>query len=1536
MKTRTHTTTIAAIIATTMLAAVGLAAPIQPQSDGKADNKQPAATRTPTTAGPKITIKPNAFETLNSKPFHEPPDSQSAIDRRAQADRIAFRERLDWNNLDLDLQEALWDEAVGPDQLNDGYGFAQVRPSLRPSPDQDGGFGDRGDFGDRGINLVLLSWDYTTAATAASAETFAFDMDLNVEGDVTFVGTLVSPNGDTQMKATELRGVADATEGYTKNWDQNYRLGDGNSNFLEGKACVSDLRGNLFTGGRRLNGQYHLAQLNGATGARLNDRDFTAASGATGATVFSTALDPEGILYVAGAYSQGANLRCFVARHNPDATLSRIWINTDTLIASTPLKVVCDRRGGVYFMYTTSANIVKVTKLSPYDGIADWTWTGAAGSSGMALELDAAGNPHVAVYTGTATNDWNTVKLDTATGAPLWTKTVTNGKPVDLKIDTKGNVFVLGSKGSATARIEQYTASGTAVAGYVAPSFGTTGEPYKLALDWIGNPYAAITYGTTRMSTDVRKFNPATGAEVWQYQRSPVFDNTEVNGAVEIIDFLIDASGSVFVCGERSALAASNGSFLSHEFFFIKYEQPYVSIPQIARSYPVVRIEGNSIWFPASPDLGGVAQGWPNQDRNIFTVDVTSVIDTLNNLPGGGIDGLTQREINYGLGTAGGGLDINVTNGQFNVFFRSSVNGGSYDATVSGELAIAIPGEEEINVGQPVNITINFDPDANGMELITNGRPEINAGIYARIKANVSARLFGRDTVLEAFGAPNPFFDLFVGQRNFDYTQQLVGLDLLPIPPGGAWIDLGEFLPDPYGEFVGGSARFPNLGTEGFYTDGAAGMTLSSRLSETFLEADVSVTNLVSTLAIGTPLSFGYGTPVGNDDYEASVELALLQAYLAGSINLEQDLDLVMRPYVDLFYDSTGNTTRVYLTRVVDTNGNYSYQASVDSPDLPAGGFTITPTFGVRASLQNKTGFRFGAVAGFAPLQINAALEVVGVDIIDLDLAPGALEQDLLSPTLVDGVSNQLNGGRVTILDRTSNEFDFPNDVVCAPIVVNSTAANNFPQLIGCSRETARMIIYEQRTPTQAELNALAVGTEPMVLYGRKFFTGVGGNSARIKHCGRTETLATTRLNEQALLVQVPKRFFLLPGVARLWVTNNNGKSETIEFTIEHPMPNFQGLVDPIWAGDPKWLEEGVIAVDGGTPLGNDSFIARRNYYTLLRNSLWNATLAGNALSATEYFPDFKPWDTNPNVPCPPGFPTLLVDGIPLERKRPFVNDGYFRSKMQQGVYASPGFLTMELVNPGPGGGPSRSVIVEVPAPKPVINRLAPAEVDPGSIAAGSELRIVVGGPDSVPFFPGYESEKYGNFTPGSVVFLDGAPLRTEFIGSGRLAAYIPAANLNAFGTRMITVSTPANGTDYTEELINGGGVSQNPQQVASGGVSVPMTLNVRWGTPRIKGVSNRTMTQNEPPLFPVTVNGLAPPDSHNFTIVGRNFAPGARVYWNGSQIPATRTSAGLIRATVSQTEVLRLGESRLQVANPASSGSARLSNDYRITIEAP
>jgi|GEM_PF-4809672 len=1454
---------------------------------------------------------------VKSTKIHEPPNSLSAQLRREAAERKTMREDIGWNDLSDEIQESLWDTFVGPDQLNDGHRKAQVRPSLR-MPEE---IGPRdGDFGDRGVPLVELSWIYTLQL--GGVRRLAYDMHLNYEGDVIIGGTL---DGTSGIKLTEVDGSADATQGWTQNWSREFTWGGAvNPGFY---ATATDLLGNTYASGFQTSTSYPIIKFNGADGTNGSIFGFSTTNPQANTAVTNMAVDPEGLVYVCGEVRGADGLpRWFVARHDPANNFARTWIRYFPDRTGRPEGGIRINRFGEIFVagygqvVGSNNDDYIVAKLDPIDGLVEWTLVDASPANDFirSLELDRDGNPHV---TGSVTGGGaKTLKIDRTAGTVVWRANYAVGGATDLKVDDKGNVYVVGSEPSpSTIRTIKYDAAGTQMwtAGY-----GTTGRgDVHVALDWIGNPYVTSNFGTNLQNIDTRKLNPANGTAVWSMSASPNFDGNETTDAISIADIVVDAGGSVYIAGSRFGVRNNTAG---GEMFCIRYEQPYVSIPQIAKSYPVVKVEGNSLWSPSNPD--GPGFGFANQSYNLFSFNVGALL--------GNLDARTQVEVDYGVGTAGGGLDINISNTIFSVAFETEATGGSYDATAAGELAIAIPGEEELNVGQPFDVIINFDPDAAAMELITNGRPALKAGLVARARANMDFGVFGRDSVLEAFGAPNPFFDVTFENRNIDMHQTIIGLDGLPIPPGGTWLSI-DAIPV-VGNYVSGKIRFPDLGTEGYYTNAAGGLTLSSRLSESFFEAQVSVTNLLSQLALGFPLSAGYSSPSGNNDFDASVEIGILQAYLEGNIKLEQDLDLVMRPYVDLDFDAASvPDVRVYLTRVAQGSG-YRYEATHTVGALPAGGnLLMTPSFGVRASLQNRTGFRFGAFAGFDPLRINAALEIVGVDIIDLDFKPGSLRQDLLA-AMKPNVQSALNGGRVNVVNTTSPEFDFPNEMELSAIQVASSTTSNLPQIIGSSRASARMLMYDQRTPTVAEFNAMASGTEPMILYGRKFFSNVGTHRARIRHHGRSEILTTTRLNDQSLLVQVPRRFFLLPGIARIWVTNNNGASETIDLAIEHPMPNFAGIQETIWAGDPKWLTQPVIAVDGGTPAGNDSFIARRDYYTYLRTTLWSSAIMAGAsdpnMSASAYFPAFKPWEVS-GQNAPPGFPSLVVDGVALERQRPVINDGLFRSKMQQGLYASPGFLTMELVNPGPGGGPSRTRTIEVPAPKPVLQTLNPSIVPPGSVAADEELRIVVAGPESVPFFAGYENPKGGNFTPGSVVQLNGANLRTEFVSSSQLAAYIPAASLTTYGALRITVSTPANGTDYTEQLRSGSGTLSSPVQVASGGVSVPLTLDVTWPRPTVKGVSNKTMTINEPPLFPVTVNGQTPPDSHNFTILGSNFAPGARVYWDGIQIPSTRDSEGLIRATVGAAQVARLGAIRLQVSNPASGGSGRPSNIFNVQI---
>lgn len=471
-----------------------------------------------------------------------------------------------------------------------------------------------------------------------------------------------------------------------------------------------------------------------------------------------------------------------------------------------------------------------------------------------------------------------------------------------------------------------------------------------------------------------------------------------------------------------------------------------------------------------------------------------------------------------------------------------------------------------------------------------------------------------------------------------------------------------------------------------------------------------------------------------------------------------------------------------------------------------------------------------------------------------------------------------------------------------------------------------------------------------MVLYGANFkdptLPGFGNLRVRMRHYGRTENLTFTRLNDQALLVQVPRRFFLLPGVARLWVANNAGRSKTMEFPIQYPTPNFTGLDDSIWAGDPRWIGGGLVALDGGTPGGNDTFIARRDYYTYLRTTLWNGGLLppGNeTTTAQAWFPQFKGWEHDPNAPkVPPGFPTLVAlndpgdgdDDVALSRFRDrdpngtpfFINDGFFRSTLQEGLHRSPKFLDFMIVNPAPGGGESRVRTVEIPAPRPIISELLPATIPPGTVDPNGVLQVDVRGPETAPFFAGYESEKYGNFTPESVVRVNGAAVATHFVNPGLLIASIPGSSLASFGNRIITVNTPSGGTQYRQTLTNGGGNVVFDADVDSGGTSDPIVLEVLWPQPVITGVSHSTIERNTPPLDPIEINGVLYPDAHNFTIVGEYFAPSCRVYWNGVEITdITRDRAGEIRLTLTPTHVAQLGTYRVEVANPAP--NARTSN---------
>ncbi|MFM9956767.1 MAG: SBBP repeat-containing protein [Phycisphaerales bacterium] len=1464
-----------------------------------------------------------------STPVHESSDSHGAQVRAAARWRQQLRDAVKWEHLDRSAKNALAPYLVADDQIDE-----------------------------RGVALVTYAWTFTPAVVSGSNRE-SRDAILNVEGDLVVVGDRFVPTEG--LLVAEVSGTRVAGQAAVQNWQREFALVG--SDQPEIWAVATSLYGNAYVCGKIIGpgpntGRYLLAEFAGSNGDQVGSVVNFPAGG--NARADGVVIDPiEDYLYVCGR-GGGQFSGGWLARHRPDAAKTRDWIvampwgggGSPTL--HDPVKV---NRYGEVFVAGYNATQTCLTKFNPVDGSQDWTYIGTDGSFTQAFELDFDGNPYVTSLDDDS-QGWITRKFDRKTGAVLWTATETLGNPQDIAVDDSGNVYVCGlGNAPSTSMVRKYNASGTLE---WSEQYGTTGFAKRVALDRLGNPYVAGFFGSG--GVDLRKFKPqdmnggAGAQQVWATTHTPKFNAAETAQTVDPIGLDIDANGSIYVSGPRQALPSGGGNF-GTEYFVIKWEQPFEFIPQIKRSNPTVRMEKRSLWSPTlQDDLNNALPGLSNLDFTLFSFPMQPIVDIVNYA--------TYLQVSYGLqgnGLTQGGIrfGFNTPSASLGVGFQSEITGGTFDASAKGELVTVAPadgGTSGLSVGDPIPLTFDWTPSAKQLELIANNTPRLTAAIVSKAVGDMNITARAHDTTLGTI----------LGDTAVLSGTNLSRLNNKPIIS----VDTNQLLEDlydwydyrsgsyPQSEFANAQFRLPRLRPSSSFDASTA--LLKSTISEKFVKGRVNVTNIISFYATG---GFVPSVTYYDDSCCHTIDfyVGILQAYFRGDIAAEQDLTLELRPYVKLATDQNGTIITIPLLRT-GTPGNYTYTASYSNANLTLpsdGNIQITPTFGMKGVLTNRTGLRMGLYAGFEPVDIDINARAAGIDLANIDQCLGCIEQDLIA--LVPGnsrVSSALNGGKINLFNQTFPEFTFPNEVVQSTFTVTGDV-NNQPQLSGFSRAFAPMIIYNQRnppTPNQFSFGFApgnAAGNVPMIAYGAKFTSTTPNLTVRISHQGRNATLSYTRLNDNSLLVELPRYYLVVPGVAQIWVTNNNGSSKAIDFPIVYPTPNFAGLSSTVWAGDPRWagdgetIGDGLIAVDGGSPGGYDTWIARRDYYKYLRQSIWNGSVAVFSIfnvPVNQIFPAFAGWELGATK-SPPDFPTLVAlngpgddDDVPLSLFRQasplpeFNNDGFFRSNLQQNLHTQAGFLDFVVVNPGPypGGGESRIRTIEIPAPKPVISEIFPPSVKPGSVPAGQFLRLDVRGPDSVPFFNGYENAKFGNFTSDSVVRIGNLDCTTEFINPGYLVALIPANQLNAFSDKIITVRTPANSTKYAEERRDGNNNIVFTGNVNSGGTSDPIVLEVLWPAPVINGVGQSILTVNTPPTTPILVNGV-PSDNHNFSITGNNFAPGCIVTWNGVSIPFTRVSDTEIRTTINAAQISTTGTRRLEVSNPAP--NARTSNAFIITV---
>jgi hypothetical protein len=103
------------------------------------------------------------------------------------------------------------------------------------------------------------------------------------------------------------------------------------------------------------------------------------------------------------------------------------------------------------------------------------------------------------------------------------------------------------------------------------------------------------------------------------------------------------------------------------------------------------------------------------------------------------------------------------------------------------------------------------------------------------------------------------------------------------------------------------------------------------------------------------------------------------------------------------------------------------------------------------------------------------------------------------------------------------------------------------------------------------------------------------------------------------------------------------------------------------------------------------------------------------------------------------------------------------------------GYDTVVVYNPPPGGGVSSPLLFVVRAPLPVATALSPATASPGD----SGFTLTVSG---------------SGFASGATVRWNGASRPTTFVSASQLTAAIPASDLAATTTALVTVENPAPG----------------------------------------------------------------------------------------------------------------------------------------------
>ncbi len=951
-------------------------------------------------------------------------------------------------------------------------------------------------------------------------------------------------------------------------------------------------------------------------------------------------VDEDGNIYVIGFDPGPEDLLAAVRvqRFRPDGVL--LW---DRVVDGPRFGLLrdsaLDREGNIYvYYYVFDGQNNRVYRLAKVDPLGDVRWIQDTNDSnsnnslqqptptGPVLDLDC--NSYVVTrpsggqvgYRVKSYDPDGNERFSTYVARPaLSTKTF-------IEVTRNGVFYVAYEDENDESRVDQFdmqTGALLASRSLDLVTGGVTAGPEDLAVDRFGNPYVLAELSTGPGVVVKLNRDDLPGDNVW-LESYPAITQDRFN------DLFIDFGDNVYLVGRRLFDPPDANPLLNYGRVS-RISQAYTSVPMIAKNSPNLQVQDLSIW---TEGVGALSA-----EQSFFQIGPAQTSFAISPTAGFSIPL---------VGDFGGQLNLSG-NATLGAGYSAVASGGTTDINYPGELDIAIPGTDKLFAGKPLDIVIQFDPDP-GSSLVADVTPELSATMVgnAGLTINSNASLVAASSDIASFPLVN---------TSVNWAGPIPGLGVeLPTGSPGDTREFGDSQ-----NIIQGTVTRPQFASSGGF-DPTNGRALSTLKPEVFFELRGNLTNYISTYQFGTPTIYNFETGGSNWSFEAGVNIA--QAFAQLNLEANQTLQYEPSPQVTLEFSppvtvhtksgTLSNQTSYTVPLIRDgATWDNTVTISVTSGNLAATNniVSIKPTASMPGTLENHTWIDIQPLVGWETLAFSASAQAIGETLLGFDECVLCY-----SFPLVDDIPITLFKDEFAVAPAT-----FELDPIMFPVDPDGN-----PRVSALSRRSLDMFIYDQIDANPFELAAF-VNAPPkrMLVYG-DLLNSVKFPIENFVMClgGRVEALPTTILNSRTALVEVPNSMRLLPGVARIWAENAAGQaiSDSVDLPIVMPRPNLGTAGPSLWASDPRTSNLAIDVIDGLTPAGNPSFIARRDYWAVL-SDMWDA-LNGTSGGFFPLYPDF-------DFTKAPPMPAVLIERDEIAVAANRTHNWAFDSSLDDGVGGS-------------------------------------------------------------------------------------------------------------------------------------------------------------------------------------------------------------------------------------------------------------------------